>query len=122
MEGIVEILETATNVFATMDIMEATANTKLTNVKPIHVKMEELAKIWLELTNVIVHQDTKEKIATSMLMIAIPTHVRTTGYVMIWSMIFDVLVLMVPLEFYVKSMSTNVSKELVTMVALVLIK
>ena len=70
----------------------------------------------------IVRQDTKEKIATSMLMIAIPTHVRTTGYVMIWSMIFDVLVLMVPLEFYVKSMSTNVSKELVTMVALVLIK
>ena len=70
----------------------------------------------------IVRQDTKEKIATSMLMIAIPTHVRTTVYVMIWSMIFDVLVLMVPLEFYVKSTSTNVSKELVTMEALVLIK
>ena len=45
MEGIVEILETVTNVFATMDILEATANTKLTNVKLILAKMEELVKI-----------------------------------------------------------------------------
>ena len=70
----------------------------------------------------IVLRAIRGKIVTSMLMIVIPTLVRTTGYVMIWSMIFDVLVLMVLLEFYVKSMSTNVSKELVTMEALVLIK
>lgn len=70
----------------------------------------------------IVLQAIRGKIVTSMLMIVIPTLVRTTEYVMIWSMIFDVLVLMVLLEFYVKSMSTNVSKELVTMEALVLIK
>jgi len=45
MEGIVEILETVTNVFALMDIMEAIVSTKLTNVKLIRAKMVELAKI-----------------------------------------------------------------------------
>ena len=122
MEGIVEILETVTNVFAPMDIMEAIVSTKLTNVKLIRAKMVELAKIWLEHTNVIVLQVIKGKIVTSMLMIVIPTLVRTTAYVMTWSTISDVLVLMVLLVFYVKSMSMNVSKERVTMEALVLIK
>lgn len=70
----------------------------------------------------IVLQVIKGKIVTSMLMIVIPTLVRTTAYVMTWSTIFDVLVLMVLLVFYVKSMSMNVSKERVTMEALVLIK
>ena len=45
MEGIVEILEIVTNVFAPMDILEAIAKPKLTNVKLILAKMEELAKI-----------------------------------------------------------------------------
>jgi len=71
---------------------------------------------------VIVLQVIKGKIVTSMLMIVIPTLVRTTAYVMTWSTISDVLVLMVLLVFYVKSMSMNVSKERVTMEALVLIK
>ena len=70
----------------------------------------------------IVLQVIKGKIVTSMLMIVIPTLVRTTAYVMTWSTISDVLVLMVLLAFYVKSMSMNVSKERVTMEALVLIK
>lgn len=70
----------------------------------------------------IVLQVIKGKIVTSMLMIVIPTLVRTTAYVMTWSTISDVLVLMVLLVFYVKSMSMNVSKERVTMEALVLIK
>ena len=70
----------------------------------------------------IVLQVIKGKIVTSMLMIVIPTLVRTTAYVMTWSTISDVLVLMVLLVFCVKSMSMNVSKERVTMEALVLIK